>query len=146
MDTLLKCGKCLQEKPTNDFSKKTASKTGYSSICKDCHNRYSREVWYPKNNEKQKNSSAKWKENNKAKVLSTRYKIPQIEVEEVLSRSDRCEVCGKSDNLHFDHCHKSSKARGILCSGCNTALGKLGDTYEEVLDKTTKFLEYLRRI
>lgn len=31
---------------------------------------------------------------------------------------------------HIDHCHDTGRLRGILCGGCNTALGKLGDNFE----------------
>lgn len=32
---------------------------------------------------------------------------------------------GKVKNLAVDHCHDSSKVRGLLCSKCNTAIGLL---------------------
>lgn len=30
--------------------------------------------------------------------------------------------------LVVDHCHETKRIRGLLCHGCNLALGKLGDT------------------
>ena len=43
-----------------------------------------------------------------------------------------CDCCGGPSNgrgsLHFDHCHRTNRFRGWLCSTCNTAIGKLGDT------------------
>lgn len=30
----------------------------------------------------------------------------------------------------LDHCHLTGRIRGVLCNGCNTALGKLGDNVE----------------
>jgi hypothetical protein len=40
-----------------------------------------------------------------------------------------CECCGKTPSyiLNLDHCHATGKFRGWLCTGCNTAIGKLGD-------------------
>jgi hypothetical protein len=41
----------------------------------------------------------------------------------------RCAACGtdltvlSSKNIHVDHCHVTGHIRGILCHGCNTALG-----------------------
>jgi hypothetical protein len=29
---------------------------------------------------------------------------------------------------HIDHCHRTKKVRGILCSGCNQALGNVGES------------------
>lgn len=34
-----------------------------------------------------------------------------------------CEICGKTETLCVDHCHKTKKFRGLLCQACNSALG-----------------------
>jgi len=44
----------------------------------------------------------------------------------------RCAICKKKRpqnqrNLAVDHCHKSGKIRGLLCSRCNIGLGIFGD-------------------
>lgn len=60
----------------------------------------------------------------------------------------KCAVCGKIadklNDLHGDHCHKTGKFRGWLCQRCNTLLGRLGETEEEVLSRIEPFLHYLR--
>jgi hypothetical protein len=41
-----------------------------------------------------------------------------------------CEVPTHLDGgkrIHLDHCHKTNRFRGILCTTCNTALGKFED-------------------
>lgn len=43
-----------------------------------------------------------------------------------------CAICGKPEStkkkrLHVDHCHRTSKVRGLLCNNCNTGIGKLGE-------------------
>lgn len=54
-----------------------------------------------------------------------------------------CEICGKSHlRLSFDHCHKTNKHRGWLCTKCNTALGALGDDVESIMNGA---IEYLRK-
>jgi hypothetical protein len=45
------------------------------------------------------------------------------------SQQHRCLVCRidlrtlRGKNVHLDHCHSTNRVRGILCHGCNTALG-----------------------
>lgn len=43
---------------------------------------------------------------------------------------DNCECCGRQSNrsLALDHCHQTGIFRGWLCHGCNTAIGRLGDS------------------
>lgn len=36
-----------------------------------------------------------------------------------------CAICKKREAVVVDHCHDSGKVRGLLCLGCNTALGYL---------------------
>lgn len=48
------------------------------------------------------------------------------------SQGGVCAICkgsrsGPGVRFHVDHCHKSSKVRGLLCSRCNTAIGLLQD-------------------
>lgn len=53
-----------------------------------------------------------------------------------------CDCCGRIvDKLSLDHDHATGEFRGWLCHGCNTGLGKLGDTIEGV----DRALSYLKR-
>ena len=49
-------------------------------------------------------------------------------------QKDKCAICGSKKNkianrsrLEVDHCHKTGKIRGLLCSSCNRSLGLLGE-------------------
>jgi hypothetical protein len=37
-------------------------------------------------------------------------------------------TCTQVKKLAVDHCHKTGKIRGLLCQGCNMALGLLKDS------------------
>jgi hypothetical protein len=61
----------------------------------------------------------------------------------------RCQVCKKElvfraarhrDKPVVDHCHQTGRVRGILCNPCNTALGLLGDS----ADNLQRGIEYLK--
>ena len=52
---------------------------------------------------------------------------------------DECGECCGNDvvPLVWDHDHISMEHRGWLCHNCNTAIGKLGDNLEGVLNAAT---------
>lgn len=137
---ILKCSSCEEDKDSSEFSKKTKCSRGFSYKCKTCHNKYVKDVWYVKNAQKQKDSSAKWKQENKEQVLATAYKI-SLEELKTLQLVESCEICGKVAKLVIDHDHTTGKVRGMLCTNCNTTLGKAGDDLESII----KFVSYLKR-
>lgn len=55
-------------------------------------------------------------------------------------KPDACGVCHRSVKIVFDHCHVTGRARGWLCSPCNTALGMVGDNPDRLL----ALAQYLR--
>ncbi len=70
--------------------------------------------------------------------------------QEALERfGSTCNICGSADgagrhgNLHVDHCHTTGKVRGMLCSDCNTGLGKFKDG-PALLRRAAEYLERAR--
>ena len=58
----------------------------------------------------------------------------------------KCASCGDDargyeHTLCLDHDHVTNEIRGLLCSGCNTALGWLEDSPERI----TKLARYIRK-
>lgn len=75
------------------------------------------------------------------------YNITVDEYEDLLdAHGHKCAICGYSDKSKpkffplVDHDHESGKVRGILCSNCNMAIGKMKDN-PELLRKAAKYLE-----
>lgn len=64
------------------------------------------------------------------------------------SQSGLCGICTKpfiglySRSVHIDHDHAHGKVRGLLCSDCNTSLGKFGDNLEGLM----RAVHYLERV
>lgn len=65
-------------------------------------------------------------EYNRRKSKATRFGLTLDEVAEY-EKVRACEVCGSSEKLCIDHNHTTGQIRGILCSGCNSALGLARD-------------------
>ena len=74
--------------------------------------------------------------------LRRKYGITQNEFNALIDFQDnKCAICGdKLDKINIDHNHQTDEVRGLLCSGCNTGLGHLGDD----IDGLEKALYYLK--
>lgn len=79
-------------------------------------------------------------------IMRRQYGISMEQFNLLLSmQNGGCAICGKSIDLlrrrmNVDHCHETKKVRGILCTGCNTGLGHLGDSVEGL----NRAVEYLK--
>ena len=68
--------------------------------------------------------------------LRKKYGItPEIYDQMYADQEGRCKICSRHSTefkrqLAVDHCHTTGKVRGLLCSNCNTAIGKLNDDPE----------------
>ena len=82
--------------------------------------------------ERQRQAVKSWQDNNRDKVLDQRYKrrygISYAEYKAMLSKQkNKCLICNTEDILVVDHNHKTGEVRGLLCHGCNCAIGLLRD-------------------
>lgn len=74
------------------------------------------------------------------------YGITKEQYLEVLEKQGvACAACGydatgSEHSLNVDHDHYTNEIRGLLCSGCNTAIGWLEDSPE----RAEKLAKYLR--
>ena len=51
-----------------------------------------------------------------------------------------CTCCGAVRKLHIDHCHRTDKFRGWVCSNCNTMIGLAGESIRG-LENGIRYLE-----
>ena len=114
------CKDCKQILPSSDFS--LLGGKFLSSYCKPCHSKRAR-----------------------VNYLMTKYGLTADDREKmILDQCNKCGICGNdflnSKDTHVDHCHSSGRVRKLLCTNCNTALGKFKDD-KEILKKAIKYLE-----
>lgn len=58
-------------------------------------------------------------------------------------QENKCAICGEpiyKETAKLDHCHRTGKARGALCSGCNMGLGFFKDS-TRIMERAIKYVE-----
>ena len=128
------------------------------SSCGQEHIQNSREI--QKNNKpmscdnfKPHNWSGLEREDN---IMRKQYGISTEQFAELLEfQGGGCAICAKPienirRRMNIDHDHETNKVRGILCTGCNTGIGHLGDNIEGLKRalyylENTPFDEYLNK-
>lgn len=105
------CPKCNRNKHVSEFHKGRTNKTGLSIYCKMCD-------------------------------LLRKYKL-SIEQYELLQQEQqyKCAICGSQGKLFIDHNHSTNNIRGLLCMGCNTAIGSFKDNINILYSA----IEYIKR-
>lgn len=145
------CYVCKQTKDIGSFYEDKSQCKGYSSACREC-SRAKNRAWRDKNKQKASDYRKQYYKDNRARRIEVardmsfkkRYGISLQEYEAcVLLQSNKCLICGSnrtSRRLAVDHCHKTGKIRGLLCSKCNLGLGNFDDN----IDFLSKAIQYLK--
>lgn len=169
------CSGCGQTKPLEDFYKFKSGPYGRTTRCKLCMGASQKKYSRTEDGRAVKSRAyKKWRDANLelARELSRESnKVARAEDPERFRDYDRkrhygleygkyavmlaaqgggCAICaspepGGNGVFHVDHCHVSKKVRGLLCSNCNTGLGKFKDDRQRLL-AAARYLEGLPEV
>ena len=115
-------------------------------INKSKYNKYAMQ-YYWNNREKMLKRQDIWRRANKehrfnyqrGRSLLKNYRMTQIQYDAMaLAQGNKCKICNSekpghnSKYFYVDHCHKTNKVRGLLCTHCNMAIGQFSDNSESM--------------
>jgi hypothetical protein len=155
-----KCRVCKNELPDDKFGitkkkdKQNVVREYRDTTCMVC--RRQKYLAKPGKRELHRLGNQSWYHNNPEKAKSQRLKRYGIDYEGYNKlreeQSCSCAICGKHETevsqgraktpataLHVDHCHETQAIRGLLCTNCNTILGKCYDNVS-ILMNAIKYL------
>lgn len=127
------CYVCKCEKLITEFGRHSGRSDGCQTYCKQCA----------------KEQQTKW-------YYQRKHGISLEEREAMLvSQGGKCAICGNptvfptlkgrenntGESAVVDHCHASSKIRGVLCGHCNTGLGSFKDNLQSLLNAVDYLLK-----
>jgi hypothetical protein len=99
--------------------------------------------WYQKNRERLlEKSKATPSHVRRNRMLRSNYGMTLEDYERMYEEQGGiCPIClNHFDKLYVDHNHQTGQVRGLLCSQCNTAIGKLRESKEN-LQRAIEYLE-----
>ena len=157
-----RCSKCGEDKPLDDFYKKSGGPK-LRSPCKACYAIDSRRRGSTPTAMRRRKLQARWKRRHSPGVrqgcfesnLRCQYGMTFARYEAVWrAQLGRCGICGgpilcgKAPNKRLahrsyavvDHDHETGRVRGLLCWQCNAGLGNFKDDPER-LRSAAKWLE-----
>lgn len=135
-----KCSRCKVQKELTEFYAAKGSKDGHNSYCKVCSYEKCKE-WRLDN-----------PDHDRKRSLKQRYGLTIEEWQVLVSKQKNlCAIClepntqrnNKTEevrSLHVDHNHDTGEIRGLLCHGCNAALGLVKDNVNTLV----RMIDYLK--
>jgi hypothetical protein len=159
------CCRCHEAKPLDNYHNNRRTKDGKGVWCKSC------QADYYKKRGAYRTSNGLCRDHGHPVAACVqcprmdrlgslrRYQMTPQEYEDILARqSGGCAICGRTPkdfakpknnyrerHLPVDHDHETGTVRGILCTNCNTAIGKAQDS-PEILEKMADYIRRSRRL
>jgi hypothetical protein len=111
---------------------------GRRCFCRECGKRDLRA--YRQTSSVWREAATRWyKANHRRRNLRYKYDLTEAEFDAMLvAQGGGCAICRTSEpggpygRFNVDHDHETGRVRGLLCHGCNVALGILGDNAEAI--------------
>lgn len=129
------CNTCNNLKSLKEFYYHKCNTDKLTKKCKSCLSQYY----------KDRNKDPKIKNRKNNYELKKYYNITLDQYREMLiNQKNCCKICDRHESLFkyelaVDHCHKTSKIRGLLCQPCNTAIGLFKDNVN-IINKAMRYL------
>ncbi len=149
------CIHCNIEKNLDEFHKASQNKDGKENRCRSCILKMKSKNYFKNheiNREKARLKALEFRKNNKG--YQRKYDLKRIygiTLEDynamLFEQNNCCKICkspnagGKNKIFYVDHCHKNGNIRGLLCTGCNLALGGFRDN----IDTLYQAIDYLKQ-
>jgi hypothetical protein len=148
------CSKCGEQKPLDQFYKASRNKDGRTNDCGDCRREYNLARYHREKStgNPERNAKRRKRKSYRSYSLRKRYGITVEQYDQLVAKqNNRCAICQQPEQqtdprygtlleLAVDHDHNTGQIRGLLCSACNTAIGKFGDN-PETLRAAITYLE-----
>lgn len=135
-----KCTPCKKYKLRENFYNSSIYKDGLGYRCKKCDDA-ARAKW-------RQDSPLKAQQSARYRQIKFKYGLKKEEYIALLEKQNyTCKICKSIDpktlnkiSFCVDHCHKTGKIRGLLCSMCNRCLGLLKED-RQILQNMIKYLD-----
>ncbi len=125
------CVTCNEVKALSLFKFGIKYSDGYSEQCRDCTRSQILEFIYISEGKDKKRAVT-----SKLNFIKIHYGLSGEEYIALMKNSTNCEICKvplSNKEKCIDHNHKTGKVRGVICSKCNSALGKIYENKDSLL-------------
>ncbi len=155
------CNQCRELKSPEEFYRHPGTKDRRESKCKVCRaahyqiNKAYHAAYYRANKERAAAAKAEYRRRHRDDINARRrmrkYNLTSEQFAQLhVRQADLCAICSQPETnkrasvLSVDHDHATGFVRGLLCSHCNHAIGKLRDS-PELLERAADYLRAAAR-
>lgn len=143
---MINCTKCKCDKDESEFRERPKLNRGYHSWCKECESIANKARYVPTIKTERIIDEEKLKLEAKKRMLKHRYNLTYEDYVKMYEDQNKtCPICEKKfelggrKGLYVDHCHTTNNVRGLLCTNCNSGIGKLGEDIR-IFENAIKYL------